>query len=103
MKNRQSFYRALRKVAHLFKWNSSGRGSLRGYDEKGNCYCPITAVHFAITGEFVDTLHYDNCQLLPSNEASVIVGAADYCLTTQERKRAYNALIRAVGLPTYTH
>ena len=67
---RQTFYRNLRKYAHLFKWSVASYGVLRGVLKKKFIpkskkdsleefkFCPVTAVYYAKTKEVCECGDY---------------------------------------------
>lgn len=101
MKTRKSFYRAFRKIAGKFYWEGlTGNRDIRGWS-MGKCFCPITAVHYIRSGEYVHPMDFQTGAAsklgLPNNEANVIANGADgLTLSDNKNKRARFALLRAI-------
>lgn len=77
---RQTFYRNLRKHAHLFKWEIDGISFIRGRADD-HYFCPITAVHYAKTKKCIPTSHYftaGNAIGLNDDDIVNIARAADF-------------------------
>lgn len=82
---RKNFYRALAKIADQFYWTNDSTGMIRGNPKnqknKNLWCCPITALHYARTGNWIYSAHYKNtgAQLgLSEQDSSVIAASADY-------------------------
>lgn len=105
---RKTFNAKLRSVANKFRWVLES-GDLRGYakskkkDLKNFDFCPLTAVHYALTGQVVDPSDYDKAaQALGVNadDAAFIVHLADTKSDYLEGHEilARQALLKNVGL-----
>lgn len=104
MKTRKSFYRALRKVAHNFKWEMSSDGMITGHkiDYPTAYNCAITAVYNTRHNAERSPVVYNKVGKelgLSENDVETIVSSFDnnhWQPTFDARCR--KALIRAIGL-----
>lgn len=104
MKTRKSFYRALRKVAHKFKWEMSSDGMIVGNKtgDPESYTCAITAVYNTRHNAERSPVVYDKVGKelgLSETDIETIVSSFDnnYWQPTFD-SRCRKALIRAVGL-----
>src|SRR5262245_20492069 len=51
---REEFLVKLTELKEKFTWKVDYKLHLRGYNEKGTCFCPITAVYYVETGNYVE-------------------------------------------------
>lgn len=105
---RKTFNAKLRSVASKFRWVIES-GDIRGYakskkkDLKDFDFCPLTAVHYALTGEIIENSDFDKAaKALGVNEddASFIVHLADTKVDYLDGHEilARQALLKNVGL-----
>jgi len=96
---RQTFYRALKKVAPEFKWKLNYTIMIRA--TKGSMYfCPITALYYKRTGKYLDSTEHriaaDYLNLHDSDNIRIAMGADGN--VNKKNAPCRKALLRAVGL-----
>ena len=105
---RKTFNAKLRSVANKFRWTSEG-SDIRGYSKSKKAqlkyfdFCPLTAVHYALTGDVLDPSEYDKaakCLGVSDKDAKTIIHLADNHVDSLEGNEilARQWLLKNVGL-----
>ena len=100
------FYKKLEACRDKFAWELKSDGSIRGEITKGGDgmnFCPITAMHYAETGEYVSTyfapiVGSDTFNLYFDFINKVMSSADNEKDSVEYSKYTRNRLMRAVGL-----
>lgn len=92
----KTFYKKLREHAVIFNWRLEG-SYIRGHTKDNKCFCPVTALAYAIHGKIFTTGRFDEAGTLLglSNEDSRYIAIRS---DDSSRKPGRRTLMKAVGL-----
>lgn len=97
---REDFLRVLEHTSLHIDWHISPFGNIRAEGRKtGHYFCPLTAVHWWLTGEYFPTsyaLVLTTTQKLPYSLPNQIIDAADNMLV-EDTELQYD-ILRACGI-----